>query len=179
MSGRGYAGKYAEIDLSTGSVKVVRFSEEVLRKYVGGRGLGVKILWDRLGEKWDEVDPLGPENILLFLTGPLTGFFPGGRICITGKSPQSNGVVGSTIAGEFPVELKCAGWDGLIITGEAEKPSYILVKDSEIDIRDASHVWGLDAKKTYLTLVKEVRNELNTKNPLYGEWKEPAIYMIG
>ena len=179
MSGRGYAGKFAEIDLSTGSVEEVRFPDETLRKYVGGRGLGVKILWDRLGEKWDEVDPLGPENILLMLTGPLTGFFPGGRICITGKSPQSNGVVGSTIAGEFPVELKCAGWDGLIITGEAEKPKYILVKDSEIDIRDASHVWGKGARDTYLTLVKETRSELNAKNPLYGEWKEPAMYYIG
>ncbi|MEM2885233.1 MAG: aldehyde ferredoxin oxidoreductase N-terminal domain-containing protein, partial [Thermoproteota archaeon] len=88
---RGYAGKFLEIDLSTKSVKEERFPDELLRTYLGGRGLGVKILWDRLGSKWGSVDPLGPENLLLFLTGPLTGYFPGGRTCVTGKSPQSNG----------------------------------------------------------------------------------------
>jgi Aldehyde:ferredoxin oxidoreductase len=139
---RGYAGKFAEIDLTNESVKEVRFDEKTLRSYIGGRGLAAKILWDRLGEKWDEVDPLGPENILLLLSGPMTGYYPGGRLCISGKSPQSNGITGSTMAGEFAVELKCAGWDGLIITGKAKKPSYILVKDSKIEIRDATHVWG-------------------------------------
>ncbi|MEM2386208.1 MAG: aldehyde ferredoxin oxidoreductase N-terminal domain-containing protein, partial [Candidatus Bathyarchaeia archaeon] len=102
----GYAGKFLEVDLSTGSIKEVRFSDEVLRNYVGGRGLAAKILWDRLGSRWETVDPLGPENLLLFLAGPLTGFFPGSRICVSGKSPQSNGVVGSTVGGEFGVELR-------------------------------------------------------------------------
>jgi len=108
---RGYTGKFLEIDLSTENIKNVTFNENILRQYIGGRGLATKILWDRLGTRWETVDPLGPENILLVLTGPLTGFFPGGRICVSGKSPQSNGVVGSTIAGEFPIELKCAGYD--------------------------------------------------------------------
>ncbi|NIQ04943.1 MAG: aldehyde ferredoxin oxidoreductase, partial [Candidatus Korarchaeota archaeon] len=97
----------------------IRFEDELLRRYIGGRGLATRILWDRLGGKWEKVDPLGPENILLFLTGPLTGYFPGGRICVSGKSPQSNGVVGSTVAGEFGVELKCAGYDGIIVTGQS------------------------------------------------------------
>jgi len=139
---RGYAGKFLEVDLSTGNVKNVTFNENILRQFIGGRGLATKILWDRLGARWETIDPLGPENILLVLTGPLTGFFPGSRICISGKSPQSNGVVGSTIAGEFPIELKCAGYDGLIITGKAAKPSYLFIADSEIEINDASHVWG-------------------------------------
>ncbi|MEM3628331.1 MAG: aldehyde ferredoxin oxidoreductase N-terminal domain-containing protein, partial [Candidatus Bathyarchaeia archaeon] len=104
----GYAGMFLEVDLSAKSVKEVRFSDEILKEYVGGRGLAAKILWDKLGDRWETIDPLGPENMLLFLTGPLTGFFPGGRICVSGKSPQSNGVVGSTIGGEFGVELKCA-----------------------------------------------------------------------
>ncbi len=117
--------------------------------------------------------------MLLVLTGPLTGFFPGARICVSGKSPQSNGVVGSTVAGEFPVELKCAGYDGLIITGKAAKPSYIFVTDSQAEIRDASHIWGKGRKQTLKTLTKEGRKELRKRFPLYGEWKEPAVLYIG
>ncbi|MEM3596619.1 MAG: aldehyde ferredoxin oxidoreductase C-terminal domain-containing protein [Candidatus Bathyarchaeia archaeon] len=175
----GYAGKFLEVNLSTGKIKETTFSDEVLRDYVGGRGLAAKILWDRLGDRWETVDPLGPENILLFLTGPLTGFFPGGRICVSGKSPQSNGMVGSTVAGEFGVELKCAGYDGIIVTGEAEKPSYLFVKDGDAEIRDASHVWGKDAKQTVAILTRECRGLLDKRFPWKGEWKEPSILYVG
>jgi len=175
---RGYAGKFLEIGLDEEKTKDVKFDESVLRRYIGGRGLAAKILWDRLGEKWDQVDPLGPENILLFLTGPMTGFYPGGRLCISGKSPQSNGITGSTIAGEFPIDLKCAGYDGLIVTGVAKKPAYILIKDSKVEIRDARHVWGKDGKETSLTLSKEVRDEWNKKFR-DREWREPSMVYIG
>ncbi|MCW4020640.1 MAG: aldehyde ferredoxin oxidoreductase, partial [Candidatus Bathyarchaeota archaeon] len=70
---RGYAGKFLDIDLSTEKIAEIRFKEEVLRQYLGGRGLGARILWDRLGSRWEKVDPLGPENLFLALTGPLTG----------------------------------------------------------------------------------------------------------
>ncbi|MEM2455154.1 MAG: aldehyde ferredoxin oxidoreductase N-terminal domain-containing protein, partial [Candidatus Bathyarchaeia archaeon] len=142
---RGYSGKLLEVDLSTGNIKETKIDEDILRQYIGGRGLAAKILWDRLGSRWEEIDPLGPENLLLMLTGPLTGFVPGGRICVSGKSPQSNGVIGSTVAGEFPIDLKCAGYDGIIFTGAAEKPSYLLIKDSDIELEDASHIWGKGA----------------------------------
>ena len=175
----GYAGKFLEVNLSTGKIKDVKFDDEVLKNYVGGRGLAAKILWDRLGSKWEKIDPLGPENILLFLTGPLTGYFPGGRICVSGKSPQSNGVVGSTVAGEFGVELRCAGYDGIIVTGESEKPVYLFVKDSDVEIRDAGRVWGKDGKQTVAMLTKECRALLKKRYPLYGEWKEPALLYIG
>jgi aldehyde:ferredoxin oxidoreductase len=175
----GYAGKFLEANLSTGKIKDVKFDDEVLKNYVGGRGLAAKILWDRLGSKWEKIDPLGPENILLFLTGPLTGYFPGGRTCVSGKSPQSNGVVGSTVAGEFGVELRCAGYDGIIVTGESEKPVYVFVKDSDVEIRDAGHVWGKDGKQTVAMLTKECRALLKKRYPLYGEWKEPSLLYIG
>ena len=175
----GYAGKFLEINLSTRNVKEIKFDCEVLRDYVGGRGLATKILWDRLGNEWETIDPLGPRNILLFLTGPLTGFFPGARICVSGKSPQSSGVVGSTVAGEFGVELKCAGYDGIIVVGEAEKPVYVFIKDSRVEIRDARHVWGKDAKQTVTLLTKECRKLLKKRFPCYGEWKEPAMLYIG
>jgi len=175
----GYAGKFLEIDLSRGTFKDVTFDDELLKDYVGGRGLAAKILCDRLIDKWEELDPLGPENVLLFLPGPLTGFFPGGRICVSGKSPQSNGVVGSTVGGEFGVELRCAGYDGVIVTGQAEKPVYVLIKDSDVEIRDASRMWGKDGKETNTLLNKECRRLLSERYPRYGEWKEPAKLYVG
>jgi len=176
---RGYAGKFLEVDLSTEKVSEAKFRDSVLRQYIGGRGLATKILWDNLGGRWETIDPLGPENLLLVLTGPLTGFFPGGRICVSGKSPQSNGVIGSTIAGEFGIELKCAGWDGIIIMGKAEKPSYLFIFDSHVEIKDASHIWGKNGKQTLKTLTRKGRAELERRNPNYGVWKEPAAIYIG
>ena len=107
------------MDLSAGTIKETKFKDEILQQYLGGRGLAAKILWDRLARNWEQVDPLGPENLLLMLTGPLTGYVPGARLCVSGKSPQSNGVVGSTVGGELAVELKCAGYDGVIFAGKA------------------------------------------------------------
>jgi len=175
----GYAGKFLEVNLSTQNIREMKFDDDILRDYIGGRGLATKILWDRLGGKWETVEPLGPQNILLFLTGPLTGFFPGARVCVSGKSPQSNGVVGSTVGGEFGVELKCAGYDGIVVTGESEKPVYLFMKDSDVEIRDAGHIWGKDAKQTVATVTRECRELLKSRFPLYGEWKEPAMLYIG
>jgi len=175
----GYAGKLLDIDLSTQKVREVSLSEDVLKNYIGGRGLAAKILWDRLGNKWETVDPFSPENILLILTGPLTGFFPGGRVCVSGKSPQSNGMIGSTVGGEFGIDLKCAGYDGLIITGKAARPSYVMVVENEVSIKDAKHVWGKDGKQTLKILVDEGRRELKASFPEYGELKEPSALYIG
>ncbi len=119
----GYAGKFLDLDLSKNRIAATSLNEAVLRQYLGGRGLGARILWDRLGSRWEKVDPLGPENLFLVLTGPLTGYFHGARICVTGKSPQNNGVIGSTVSGEFPIELKCSGWDGVVVSGRAEEPA--------------------------------------------------------
>ncbi|RLI26545.1 aldehyde ferredoxin oxidoreductase [Candidatus Bathyarchaeota archaeon] len=175
----GYWGRLLEVNLSTGDVKTLQVDKRTMRKYVGGRGLGVKILWDRLGDRWEEIDPLGPDNILLILTGPLTGYYPGSRVCVAGKSPQSNGVVGSTVGGEFGVELKSAGYDGIIITGESEKPVYLWINDDEVEIRDASHLWGKEAKDTLRILTRELIDEMSKKKPLRGLCKEPSILYIG
>ena len=175
----GYSGKFIQVNLTEESIREITFDDDVLRQYLGGRGLAAKILWDELGENWEKTDALAPENILLFLTGPLTGFFPGARICVSGKSPQSNGVVGSTVGGEFGVELRCAGYDGIIVYGKAQKPSYLFVKDSEIQLKDASHLWGKDAKQTFRILTRECRDYLQNRFPRYGEFKEPAILYIG
>ncbi|MFQ6095484.1 MAG: aldehyde ferredoxin oxidoreductase family protein [Candidatus Bathyarchaeia archaeon] len=175
----GYAGKFLEIDLDNDKISATRLQEDVLRQYIGGRGLGAWILWDRLGSKWEKVDPLSPENLFLALTGPLTGYFHGARICITGKSSQNNGIIGSTLSGEFPVELKCAGWDGVIVSGKADEPVYILIDNEKVEIRDAKHIWGKDAKKTLKILTKEVKKELDKRYARYGIQKEPAVLYIG
>lgn len=176
---RGYAGKFLDIDLSCGEIRERKFPDRVLEDYVGGRGLATRILWNRLGKRWEAVDPLGPENILLMLSGPLTGYFPGTKICVSGKSPQCNGVVGSTVAGEFGVDLKCAGHDGLIITGRAERPCYITVFDDQVEIKDASSIWGKQARETVRYLTRQSIDEIKAKRPRYGEVKEPSILYIG
>jgi len=176
---RGYAGKFLDIDLSNEKIKETKFDETVLRSYIGGRGLATKILWDRLGKTWETVDPFASENVLTVLTGPLTGFYPGGRVCVSGKSPQSNGIVGSTVAGEFGIELKCAGYDGVIITGKAAKPSYITIFENQVSIKNASHIWGKDGKQSLKILTREGRSELKTSFPEYGELKEPSMLYIG
>jgi len=176
---RGYAGKFLDIDLSKEKTREIRFDENFLRSYIGGRGLVAKILWDRLGKIWENVDPFAPENVLTILTGPLTGFFPGARVCVSGKSPQSNGMVGSTVGGEFGVDLKCAGYDGIIITGKASQPSYITIFENQVSIKDASHVWGKDGKQTLKIITEEGRRELRANFPEYGELKEPSALYIG
>lgn len=175
----GYAGKFLEVDLTGGTFRNITLDDEILKTYVGGRALASKILSDRLIKKWDRVDPLGPENVLLMLPGPLTGYYPGGRVCVSGKSPQSNGVVGSTVGGEFGVELRCAGYDGVIVTGESEKPVYLFIKDSDVEIRDASAIWGKDCKETNALLNRECRGLLAERYARYGAWKEPAKLVIG
>ncbi|MEM2154800.1 MAG: aldehyde ferredoxin oxidoreductase C-terminal domain-containing protein [Nitrososphaeria archaeon] len=176
---KGYAGKFAEIDLTEEKIREVRFDDETLKNYIGGRGLAAKILWDRLGVRWENIDPLSPENILLVLTGPLTGFFPGSRVCVSGKSPQSNGMVGSTVGGEFGVELKCAGYDGIIVKGCAAYPTYLFITNLGIDIKKASHVWGKNGMETISILYKETKKELNKMFPERGEFKEPALLYVG
>jgi aldehyde:ferredoxin oxidoreductase len=176
----GYAGKILDVDLSDGRIGTLELDESVLQQYVGGRGLATKILWDRIGSVWETVDPLGPENILAVLTGPVTGYtVGGGRICVSGKSPLTNGIVGSTVGGEFPVELKCAGFDGLLVTGKSERPVYILVTDGRAEIRAADEIWGMDSKQTIRALTHEVRALLSKANPRYGVWREPGIVHTG
>jgi aldehyde:ferredoxin oxidoreductase len=176
---RGYAGKFLDIDLSSGNIRETKFSDIVLQDFIGGRGLAVKILWDRLGKEWETIDPLSPDNILLILTGPLTGYFPGTKVCVSGKSPQCNGVVGSTVAGEFGVDLKCAGYDGFIISGQAEKSSYITAFDEHVEIKDASMIWGKQGRETVRYLTRKSNDEIRQRHPGYGEAKEPSMLYIG
>jgi aldehyde:ferredoxin oxidoreductase len=175
----GYAGKFLDIDLSKGKISETRFDDETLEAYFGGRGLATKILWDRIGKKWARVNALGPENILIALTGPMTGIYPGGRICVSGKSPLSNGTVGSTASTEFAHELKCAGYDGVIVSGRADEPVYIQVTDEGGEIKLAGRLWGKDGEETLIALNREVGASLAKRKPNVGLWREPGMIYIG
>ena len=176
---RGYASKFYDVDLTAGKVKVHKFSDEDLRLYLGGRGLAAKLLWDRLGAKWEEVDPLGPENILTVFTGPLTGYWPGARLSVSGKSPQTMGIVGSSIGCELPIEMKCAGIDGVIISGCSPKPAYLWMTDESLEIRDASKFWGMKSIEFLREIRKEGLTLLDENQKRKRLSKEPQSIYIG
>lgn len=174
-----YTGKLLEVDLTKEEIKEVELDEEILRKFYGGRGLGTYLLWKELGEKWESVDPLGEENLLLILTGPLTGYYPGMKTAVVSKSPESNGVVGSVLSSEVGLELKASGYDGMIIRGKAKTPVYLFVYNDIVEIRDATKYWGMGGVELHKTLLKEVHGEIMKKERLKGIPKEPAMMYIG
>ncbi|MGQ4833710.1 MAG: aldehyde ferredoxin oxidoreductase family protein [Candidatus Asgardarchaeia archaeon] len=175
----GYAGKLLDINLSTEKVNTITLEEKIARQWFGGRGLGTYILWNELGDKWEEIDPLGEKNILLILNGPLSGYYPGTKVAVVSKSPESNGVVGSVISSEVGLELKAAGYDGIIIRGIASSPVYIFVHNDEVEIRDASKYWGLRGVELTRKLVMDVYKDLEKREKIKGLPKEPAIMYIG
>ncbi len=149
----GYNGVILDIDLSSKKIEKKAVNPDDLLNFVGGRGLGIKLLWDRLKDK-PGTDPLGPENPLMFMTGPFSGFPApaSSRTCVVTKSPitspkQSRYAHASTVSfsnmgGFFGPELKFAGYDGLVITGKADTPVYLYINDDQVEIRDARKSWG-------------------------------------
>jgi len=150
----GYAAKLLTVDLAKKLVKVEGLDEALARKYIGGSGLAAKILYDETGP---ETDPLGPSNPLIFMTGPFTGTrVPlSGRHAVVAKSPLTGLWGESDVGGKWGVELKKAGYDGAVFRGKAEKPVYVWVCNGAVEIRDAGHVWGLDAYVLDEALKKE------------------------
>jgi len=139
----GYTGKILRVDLSSGSMKDEVIPEETLRKYLGGSGLGAKILYD---ETDSNTDPLGPDNLLIFMTGPLVGTnVPNfGRHQAITRSPLTGSFGEGNSGGSWGYKLKRAGYDGIVVKGKAEKPVYINIEEGKAEILDASHLWGKD-----------------------------------
>lgn len=137
----GYIGKIIRVDLTKGTIKVENLDLEMAKKYVGGRGVGTKILVDEVDPK---VDALSPENKLIFFTGPLSGTNTptGGRYMVITKSPLTGTVASSNSGGFWGAELKFAGYDGIIFEGKSEKPVYLYIENEKIEIKDASPIWG-------------------------------------
>lgn len=151
----GYIGKVAKVDLTSGSCKAEPLNTHWARLFIGGKGLGARYLYELLPPS---VDALSPRNVIIFMTGPLTGTIAStmSRMALITKSPATNTFLDSYAGGYFPAELKYAGFDSLIVTGRADKPSYIYINDGRIDIRDASHIWGLNTHETVDALTTEL-----------------------
>lgn len=143
----GYMGRIGFVDLSTGEIREEKLDERIARSFIGGYGLGVRILFER---QRGGIDPLGPENILGFTAGPLTGTQSptGGRYMAVCKSPITGGWGDANSGGYFGSELKSAGWDAIFISGIAASPQYLVVTEDELELRDASHLWGRDTVDT-------------------------------
>jgi len=151
----GYWNKLLRINLTAMEVSEVTLPEEVLRKFLGGSGLGAKLLLDEVDPN---VDPLTPENKLFFITGPFCGtnIPTSARHCAVTKSPLTNCFAESDIGGTWGYEFKKTGYDGLILEGKAKKPVYIYIHDSDIQIKGAEHLWGKDTFDTYNLLQEEI-----------------------
>jgi aldehyde:ferredoxin oxidoreductase len=162
----GWMGRVLDVDLTTGKAKTIPLDEAVpdYKDYIGGRGLGVRILYDRVGPA---TDPLGPDNILIFSTGPLTGTSvpSSGRFCIVSKSPLARPGAGrytrglifdSNSGGDWGELLKAAGFDAVIIKGKADHPVYLWIQDGKAQIKDARTLWGKGTYGTTVAIKEEI-----------------------
>ncbi len=137
----GWCGKTLWVDLSSGRVEARPLDPKVARDYIGGRGLGIRHLLDRVDP---QTDPLGPDNDLVMATGPLTGTSAptGARYMVMTKSPLTGALTCSNSGGHFPAELKKAGWDSIVFQGRAAEPVYLWVDQDRAELRSAAHIWG-------------------------------------
>jgi aldehyde:ferredoxin oxidoreductase len=148
-------GAILEVDLSSGSHSIRELDQATADKWLGGTGLGAHILWQ---EQVYTADPLGPDNVMVWATGPFAGTAVplSNRFGVCARSPLT-GVWGEAeCGGHWANDLKKAGFDALIVRGKSDRPVYLWIHDGEVELRDASHVWGKDTFETHDTLREEV-----------------------
>jgi len=157
MTGNGFHDRQLAIDLSTGAASDQKISTEILSNFAGGRGLGIKFLWEMAPEG---IDPLDPENPLILAIGPYTGagvfsaFFN-----VTTKSPLTGLAAASHCGGFWGPAFKRTGYDCMTVTGASDKPVYILVEEGKATIKDAGHLWGKGVFETE-KLIKDIEGEV-------------------
>lgn len=145
--GRGYCGKICMVDLTSGKIEMEDVGDAFYEKYLSGVGLGAKVLWDRIKPG---IDPMGPDNVLGFTTGLLTGtgtLFTG-RFTVVAKSPATGGWGDANCGGYFSPFLKKCGVDGLFFQGASDRPVYLYINENGAELKDASDLWGKDTIET-------------------------------
>jgi aldehyde:ferredoxin oxidoreductase len=154
----GYHGKFLKVDLTENRISEIPLASEDLKKFIGGAALSAKLIYDQVKK---DLDPLGPENPLVFATGPFTATsFPMvSRYAVCGISPLTGFWGEATSGGKFPFRLKGSGYDGFFITGRAEKPVYLHVSNGSAQIREASNLWGLDSYQTQKRIAEELKDK--------------------
>ncbi|MFC1920879.1 aldehyde ferredoxin oxidoreductase family protein [Chloroflexota bacterium] len=157
----GYMGKILFVNLSTGEIKEETPDESIYRDYMGGYGLGARILYDR---QKSGVDALGPDNILGIVTGPLTGTPAptGARYCAVAKSPLTGGWGDANSGGHFAPVLKASGYDAVFFTGVSEKPVYLFIDNGKAELKDAGNLWGKDCYETEDILKDELGKDIES-----------------
>jgi len=165
-------GKILEVDLTNKTVKDIDLDMKVAKEWIGGKGLAVKMLWDELkklesqGKDPKDIDPFGPENVVIFATGPGTGVagFPSpGRYHVMAlKSPLTGSIASGNSGGEWGPYLKFAGYDAVVIRGKSDKPVYISIVDGKAEIHDASDLWGKTVFDTTRILKERVGGKLTS-----------------
>lgn len=150
----GWSGKILRVNLSKQKISVTDIDPAILKDFIGGRGLAIKILWDELPAG---VDPLSPYNKLVFAVGPLSGMpLPSsGKMIVASKSPLTGGYGDGNVGTMASVHLRRAGYDAIVIEGRARKPVYLYIEDDKAEIRDAEHLWGLDTFTAEDKLIEE------------------------
>ena len=150
---KGYMGKILKIDLTTGRTSTRTFDEKYVRKYLGGQGFVVEIIYHGMPKG---ADPLGPQNVLAMAGGVFDGFpvGTGGKVAWAAKSPATGTLAESIMGGSIGPELRHAGYDALEIVGKADKPSYIYIEDDKVEINEAADLWGKDTRVVPETLKK-------------------------
>lgn len=147
MTAGGYVGRHLFLDLSLGLMHADEPAESLRREFIGGYGLGARVLYSQMSPG---ADPLGPQNVLGFVTGPLTGTpaLMASRYCVVGKSPLTGGWGDANSGGEFGPALKAAGFDAVFVRGISPEPAYLLIEDGHAEVRSAHDLWGLDTLDT-------------------------------
>lgn len=143
----GWTGTILRVNLTKGDIAKEPTDPETAGTFIGARGLGTKFLYDEVDPK---VDPLSPENKLIFAPGPLTGTFApsSGRYNVVTKGPLTGAIAASNSGGSFGPEMKFAGYDMLIVEGKAKKPVYLWINEDQVEIRDAGRIWGKEVPDT-------------------------------
>jgi aldehyde:ferredoxin oxidoreductase len=156
---RGYMGKILSADLSKHELKDEALDENLCRQFIGGYGIGARVLFSR---QKAGVDPLGQDNTLGILTGPFTGTqaLSGTKHTVVGKSPLTGGWGDSNSGGYFGAFLKYAGYDALFLSGISEKPVYLFVDNGKAELKDAAHLWGKDTRQTEEILKSELGKDV-------------------
>ncbi len=169
----GYSGKILRVNLSTKEIKTEELPESLMRKYMGGKGLVAHYLRNDVDKN---TDPFSEENPLYFMTGILSGIPTGGtsRMIMGAKSPVTKGFGMSESGGFVAPELKNAGWDGIIVEGKSDKPVYIYIRDDEVEIKDAAHLWGKGTGEVN-DIIKEENNDKSLKFSQIGQAGENKV----
>ncbi len=147
--------KMIKIHLSSAEISSMPVPEELERDYMGGEGIGTRLIWDMVPPK---ADPLGPNNAIVFASAPLNGTaFPAGpRGTVVFKSPETGTISMSNMGGHWGAHMRMAGYELIAVNGSAPKPVYIMIDDNSIEIRDAGHLWGMNIQELQEALENEI-----------------------